>query len=251
MDENNKLRILIVEDEFITIDLLRNIVFDLGHEVSGDAMNANEALAILEMKNTDLVFLDINLKGEHDGIWLSKIINKNYGLPFLFITAYNDSKTIDRAVDSTPIGYLVKPIKQHEVYAAIALTLKSLSSSNKTNAEKSNLKQEEDSIENQTHVFVKSGFNINKIPINQIVYIQSFKNYIEINQTNSKILIRKKLGDFLDSLANDSFLQVHRSYVVNKKYISEIKTNSIIILETEIPIGKKNKENLLNILNLK
>jgi DNA-binding LytR/AlgR family response regulator len=175
---------------------------------------------------------------------LSKIINKKYGLPFLFITAYNDSRTIDRAVDSTPIGYLVKPIKQHEVYAAIALTLKSLSSSNKTNAEKSNLKQEEDSIENQTHVFVKSGFNINKIPIDKIVYIQSFKNYIEINQTNSKILIRKKLGDFLDSLANDSFLQVHRSYVVNLNYIEEISEIDIKLESKIIPLSKHFKKDL-------
>jgi len=250
MDGSNKLRILVVEDEYMTIDLLRNIIQDLGHEVSGDAMSAHEAMAVLELKKTDLVFLDINLKGDYNGIWLSKVINKNYGLPFLFITAYSDSKTIDKAVDSMPLGYLVKPIQQHEVYAAISLAVKHLKVKKDASDANTPLQYEEGFSSNQTHVFVKSGFNFSKIPLDKIVYIQSFKNYIEINQSNSKILVRKQLSEFLHSLPNDTFLQVHRSYVVNKNYISEVKTNSIVILETEIPIGKKNKESFLNNLKL-
>jgi DNA-binding LytR/AlgR family response regulator len=250
MDGNNKLRILIVEDEYLTIDLLRNIIQDLGHEVSGDAMSAHEAMAVLELKNTDLVFLDINLKGDYNGIWLSQVINKSYGLPFLFITAYSDSKTIDKAIDSMPLGYLVKPIQQHEVYAAISLALKRLSAKKEASTANADIIEEEGFSSTQTHVFVKSGFNFSKIPLDKIIYIQSFKNYIEINQSDSKILVRKQLGEFLLSLPNDTFLQVHRSYVVNKNYISEVKPNSIVILETEIPIGKKNKENFLKNLKL-
>ncbi len=244
MENHTKLRILIVEDEFVTIDLLRNIIQDLGHEVSGDAMSADEALSILELKNTDLVLLDINLKGDHDGVWLSKVINKNYGLPFLFITAYSDSKTINKAIDSNPFGYLVKPIRQNELYIAISLIIKGLKTNKKSYLANTKLENEEDLIEKQTHVFVKSGFSFCKIPFDQIIYIQSFKNYLEINHGNSKTLVRKKLGEFLSSLPNDNFLQVHRSYVINLNYVEEITDSEVTVKSIIIPLSKQFKQDL-------
>ena len=65
------IRVLIVEDEFITMDMLRDYLEQSGYDVSGDAMRADEALDILERFDTDIVLLDINLKGEKDGIWIA------------------------------------------------------------------------------------------------------------------------------------------------------------------------------------
>ena len=84
MEKN--IRILIVEDEFVTLDLLRDYLEESGYEVSGDAMSAEEAITILEQGQTDFALLDINIKGYRDGIWLAEQINKKYQIPFIFIT---------------------------------------------------------------------------------------------------------------------------------------------------------------------
>lgn len=73
---NKSVRVLIVEDEFITMDMLRDYLENSGDEVSGDAMRADEAIDILERFDTDIVMLDINLKGDKDGIWLAEQIRQ-------------------------------------------------------------------------------------------------------------------------------------------------------------------------------
>jgi CheY-like chemotaxis protein len=86
MEKN--IRVLIVEDEFFTLDMLRDYLEESGYEVSGDAMSAEEAITILEEGQTDLALLDISIKGNQDGIWLAEQINKKYRIPFVFLTAY-------------------------------------------------------------------------------------------------------------------------------------------------------------------
>jgi CheY-like chemotaxis protein len=109
---DNNLRILIVEDEFITLDLLKDYVIELGYHVSGDAINAEEAISVLEKNETDLVLLDINLTKEKDGIWIAEQINTKYKIPFIFISAYSDAETIKKAAFWHPSAYLVKPVKK-------------------------------------------------------------------------------------------------------------------------------------------
>ncbi|MEI7979459.1 MAG: LytTR family transcriptional regulator DNA-binding domain-containing protein [Bacteroidota bacterium] len=247
---DNNLRILIVEDEFITLDLLKDYVIELGYHVSGDAINAEEAISVLEKNETDLVLLDINLTKEKDGIWVAEQINTKYKIPFIFISAYSDAETIKKAAFWHPSAYLVKPVKKIDIYTAIEVAIKNYTKyvPNKNNE---NSIEEDELMPIENHLFIKINSNYKKIIFSEILYFESFKNYIELHLQNEKIIVRNTLQKFLELLPQNNFIQVHRSFVVNKKYISEIKTNSIIILETEIPIGKKNKENLLNSLNLK
>jgi len=106
---NKNVRILIVEDEFVTLDLLRDYLEESGYEVSGDAMSADEAIKILEKGETDFAMLDINIKGDKNGIWVAEQIQKKYKIPFIFLTAFSDSATVKTAAGTHPYGYLVKP----------------------------------------------------------------------------------------------------------------------------------------------
>ncbi|MFZ4797552.1 MAG: LytR/AlgR family response regulator transcription factor [Bacteroidia bacterium] len=247
---DNNLRILIVEDEFITLDLLKDYVIELGYHVSGDAINAEEAISFLEKNETDLVLLDINLSKEKDGIWVAEQINTKYKIPFIFISAYSDAETIKKAAFWHPSAYLVKPVKKIDIYTAIEVAIKNYTKFLPNNSIE-NKTEEHELIHNENHLFIKINSSYKKIIFSEILYFESFKNYIELHLQNEKIIVRNTLHGFLETIPNNIFIQIHRSFVVNKKFISEIKTNSIIILETEIPIGKKNKENLLNSLNLK
>ena len=117
MEKN--VRILIVEDEFVTMDLLRDYLEESGYEVSGDAMSADEAIAILEKGDTDFAMLDINIRGEKDGIWVAEQINQKYKIPFIFLTALSDSPTVKAAARTNPYGYLVKPFKQADIFTTM------------------------------------------------------------------------------------------------------------------------------------
>jgi len=247
---HNNLRILIVEDEFITLDLLKDYVTELGYHVSGDAINAEEAISFLENNETDLVLLDINLSKEKDGIWVAEQINTKYKIPFIFISAYSDAETIKKAAYTHPSAYLVKPVKKIDIYTAIEVAIKNYTKFLPNNSIE-NKTEEHELMHNENHLFIKINSNYKKIVISDIIYFESFKNYIELHLQNKKIIVRNTLQKFLELLPHQTFIQAHRSYVVNKNFISEIKSNSIIILDIEIPIGKKNRENLLSSLNLK
>jgi len=247
---DNNLRILIVEDEFITLDLLKDYVIELGYHVSGDAINAKEAISVLEKNETDLVLLDINLSKEKDGIWIAEQINTKYKIPFIFISAYSDAETIKKAAFWHPSAYLVKPVKKIDIYTAIEVAIKNYTKYSPSNSIE-NKTEEHELLHNENHLFIKINSSYKKIIFSEILYFESFKNYIELHFQNEKIIVRNTLQKFLELLPHQTFIQVHRSYVVNKNFISEIKLNSIIILETEIPIGNKNKENLLNSLKIK
>ncbi|MGB0391187.1 MAG: response regulator, partial [Salibacteraceae bacterium] len=118
-----KVKIYIVEDEYITQAVLKNNVEEIGYTVVGMADNAEDAWEDLQNLDVDLALLDINLAGEKDGIWLAKQIRESIGIPFIFLTAYGDKATINTAVKTQPNGYLLKPFNEVDIYTAIEVAL--------------------------------------------------------------------------------------------------------------------------------
>lgn len=244
------IRILIVEDEFVTLDLLRDYLEESGYEVSGDAMSADEALAVLEKGDTDFAMLDINIKGNKNGIWLAEKINQEYKIPFIFLTAFSDAHTIKAATLTNPYGYLVKPFTQADIFAAIEVGLNNYNNKkiqqqqNDTPTPKVHISQIEDSI------FVKDQSVFKKIYIKDIQYIQVFKNYLELQFADSRQIIRSTLSDFQKTLPPDYFIQTHRSYLVNTHYLEKIGGNFVIIGKHNIPISRGYKETVLKGLKI-
>lgn len=124
------MKALIVEDEMVVAHDLTRILRSLGYAVPATAMRVGEALQMIDEHEPDVVFIDIVLKGERDGIALAHALRENYAIPFLFLTAHADSDTVERARMTRPSGYLVKPFTKDDVYAATEVAL-----SNYANAE--------------------------------------------------------------------------------------------------------------------
>lgn len=239
-----KVRILIVEDEFITLDMLRDYLENSGYEVSGDAMRAEEALAVLEQGDTDLALLDINIKGTRDGIWLGEQIREKYQIPFIFISANSDADTIRRASDTLPSAYLVKPFSQVDVFSAIEVALKNYAKNHQKN-DRTPWTDGEEMLLRET-IFVRDNNCYKKIKIADIQYIEAFKNYIELHFGHDRIVIRSSLQKFLSILSEKDFMQVHRSFIVNVKYVEEIHPNTVSIGKNTIPVSKNYREALNN-----
>lgn len=116
-------KILVVEDESIIAEDIRMNLEDLGYTVPA-VVSSGEA-AILKVKETgpDLVLMDIMLKGEMDGIDTAEKIHSNFNIPVVFLTAYGDEKTLERAKVTEPFGYIIKPFKQRELNINIEIAL--------------------------------------------------------------------------------------------------------------------------------
>lgn len=118
-----KLNILIVEDEIIIYMHITKTLEELGFENIFVARSSKEALEIASKNSIDILFSDINIEGDVDGIDTATILQKQYGLPVIFITAYKDKEMLRRVSKIDIIGYLLKPYRVDELEALIELTI--------------------------------------------------------------------------------------------------------------------------------
>lgn len=118
-----KKRILIVEDEAVTVLALKHELTELGYEIAGDASTAAEALRNAEDNQADLVLMDIQLEGGVSGVAAAAAIRGHLDIPVVFLTAHASGETVARAVESGAFGYLLKPYTAPELKAAIEIAL--------------------------------------------------------------------------------------------------------------------------------
>ena len=118
-----KLKVMIVEDEMIVAKDLQRILKKLNYETTEPFASGKKALEQLEFLRPDFLLLDINLKGEMDGIQLAEHIMQDYGIPFVFITAFSDKHTLNRAKLAEPYGYIIKPFGEDDIRTTIELAL--------------------------------------------------------------------------------------------------------------------------------
>lgn len=116
-------RILIVEDEAIVAMDMEDRLGRLGYAIAGRSAKAEQALAMVERERPDLVLMDIRLQGERDGIAVAHAIRQQFQLPVIFITAYSEDATLDRAKLAEPYGYILKPFEDRELRSTIEITL--------------------------------------------------------------------------------------------------------------------------------
>ncbi|MCC6383807.1 MAG: response regulator [Bacteroidia bacterium] len=115
--------ILVVEDESIVAKDIQNTLIRLGYHVPATASSAVTAFDKLEEFKPDLVFLDIKLKGNVDGIQIAERIKTEYDIPVIFLTSFVDKNTLDRAKVTEPYAYLVKPYNEPDLQSAVEMAL--------------------------------------------------------------------------------------------------------------------------------
>lgn len=116
------LKIMIVEDEIIVAKDIQRILKKMGYEAFDPYAQGKKALDAIEKLNPDLILLDINLKSsELDGIQVAEQIHQNYRIPFIFLTAFSDKATLDRAKQTEPYAYIIKPFEEADIRTAIEI----------------------------------------------------------------------------------------------------------------------------------
>jgi len=116
-------RIFVVEDESIVSLEIQSRLKSLGYQVAGTASSGDEAIRkVLELK-PDLILMDIRIKGNIDGIDTAAEIHKHLEIPVIFLTAYADEATLQRAKVTDPFGYIIKPFEERELEISIEIAL--------------------------------------------------------------------------------------------------------------------------------
>ncbi|MFM7822732.1 MAG: response regulator, partial [Bacteroidota bacterium] len=129
-------KILVIEDESIVAKDLQHTLIKLGYDVPVTASNAETAFMRLDEVNPDLVFLDVKLKGEIDGIQIAEKIRDHYEIPVIFLTSFVDKETLDRAKVTEPYGYLVKPFNEPDLRSTVEMALYKFAKDQETRNEK-------------------------------------------------------------------------------------------------------------------
>ncbi len=117
------IRVLIVEDEPLVAHDIASTLSGINYEVSGIAYTVAKARHQLATNLPDIVLLDIHLGTDTDGIMLAELIRQQYQIPFVYLTAYADAGTLERAKRTLPMGYLVKPYDERDLFATLEIAL--------------------------------------------------------------------------------------------------------------------------------
>jgi len=118
-----KIRILIVEDESLVAEDLKEMLMGFGYEVPGIAETGENAIALADEHRPDLVLMDINLASAMDGITAGGEIRSRWGIPLIYVTAFATQAIIDRAKKTNPSGYILKPFNERQIQTAIEIAL--------------------------------------------------------------------------------------------------------------------------------
>ena len=241
----SKIKIGIVEDEAIIADNLSNTLMHLGYDVAEPAASYAEAIIMIETEKPDLLLLDIQLKGKKDGIDLAMKIKEDYCLPFIFLTANADAATVQRAKQTSPPAYLVKPFTKDDLYTSIEICLHNSANNKSENQETENTNY----IINDA-IFIKEGHHFHKVKFSEILYLESEHVYVQVHTTDKKFLVRTSMQQYLLHFDEKKFFRIHRSYVINLDQVQTLSSDQVTIKGVKLPIGKTYQEELLSRLRL-
>jgi DNA-binding LytR/AlgR family response regulator len=240
---SEKFKILIVEDEMLIGANISLQLNELGYEVTGIIPRGEEALEHIEDNPPDIILLDINLKGNLDGIETAVEMQKTRDIPVIYLTANTDDAHFNRAKETHPYGFISKPFKKLDLQRTIELTINQMDTKirNDTDSESQN----SDSFILSDCIFVRHLNSMVKVDIKDILYIEAERNYCRIFSSSKEYLVVMALKEMDEKLPHKHFFRIHRSYIINLSQIKEIAATHMVIGNKALPVTKSLREELL------
>jgi len=244
-----KIKLLIVEDEVILADEIEASLMEAGYDVVGNVCTGEEALNIVKANSIDLILMDINLKGNYDGIETTKLIQKRYNIPIIYLTDIKSKSIWEKAKVTNPAAYLIKPFNQLEVDIAFQIALKNASSKNEYNLDpKQDLEKSRFSAFNiEDRLYLRVGNKFIRILLEDILFIKGAGSYCElkIDSKEQPHVLSFNLSQFKRKIPFDQLERIHKSYIININKITSFEGNRLFIDKYEIPIGKNYREEFM------
>lgn len=234
------MNILIVEDESLYAEQLQIIVENLNHNVCGIAESAEDALNLFGLQNPDMALIDINLKGEIDGLELGKWFSRYKKTIIIYITSFHEKEYFERAKQIAAFAFLKKPINEETLSRSIELAFEYEKKNNLFNLY-------QNTVDNNS-LLIKQKSKYIKVHQEDITHISADDKYCTIFTGNDKKYIERITLKELNLKLNPKyFAQSHRSYIVNLKNTQEVNTADLTIKVKNyvLPLGNTYKEYFL------
>ena len=217
--------IIVDDDEMsrVSLDLLCKKIEDI--EVQEVFKSGVDALNWLKDNETDLIFLDIEMP-DLSGIDLVKSIDN---LPQIVFTTSHTKYALE-AFEYRVTDFLPKPIQFPRLLKAIE----------RVEELNGNVKRE-----SQNEIFIRVNGRFVRVPLDDILYIESLGDYVTFVSETKKYIVHSTLKNIDDKIRNDNFLKVHRSYIINLAKVVDIEENNLVIKDKVIPISRAHKSILL------
>ncbi len=222
------MKVLICEDELIIAEDLKETCEEAGYAVTGIAETFEMAMAAVEQDRPDVILLDINLNGHFEGLTIAQDLRVRFQIPFLFITAYTDAETISRAIATQPLAYLVKPVDPVTLVANLKLAAYKLQSPRPA----------------ASPVLLQIGKDAESIAVDQVHYVQAFSNYMEMVFADGKKSVVRATMTQLEEAMPEFFVRIHKSYLVQRKFLNGISASKVIVGAQVIPVGRAYLKNI-------
>lgn len=232
------LHCIVVDDEPIARDIVIGYISQIPYlKLVGSCKDAFEALEIMKEKNIDLLFLDINMPNL-SGTSMLRTLKTTPDV--IITTAYSEYAL--EGFELSVTDYLLKPFSFERFVQATEKVIKKkcepkILSNNTSEIEK--------------YIFVKSDKKQIKIDLKEIMFIESYGNYVNIYISNEKVTTKQTLTDFEKQLPLNTFIRIHKSYIVAYSHIRYIEGNHVSVGEKQLPIGKVFRDNLLKMFGNK
>ena len=230
-----KLRCLLIDDEPPALKVLAKYISSIGDlEVVGQCGNAIEALGVLRQKTVDVIFLDIKMPRI---IGTEFFKNLSHPPKVIFVTAYREYAVDGFELDA--VDYLVKPVSFERFFKAITKL-------NRLMGRETLATAINDMPDSGAFVYLKVDRDMKKVFVNDIIYIESWKDYVKIFLSDGKSMLAKQSISAMENLLSEhKFVRVHRSFMVSLDKISGYNGLSVQLAGHEIPIGRLYKQGVI------
>ncbi len=228
---------IIIDDEELDLFVIEEYVSDYNYlNLLGSYRNVLESIELLKTKDIDLLFMDIDMPVINGVDFLKKIENPPY---CIFITSHVEYAL--EAFDLHAIDYLLKPIKKVRFDIAVKRAYELFSIQEKALSYELIFEKET--------IIIKEGNSINKVLINDIVYLEALTNYTKVVTNTRRYITLQNLKNFLNELPQEKFVRIHRSYAVAKNKIKKLQQGEIFLEDFKLPLGKTYRKDVSRILS--
>ena len=219
-----KIKCIIIDDEPLAVEVIQTHLSEFSNmELIGVFNNPIEALSMMENTSIDVIFLDINMP-KMNGLEFIRSIGPKTN--FIVTTAYREYAV--ESFDLDVLDYLVKPIP----FARFLKSINKLSQKVLTEIK-------DDYSKEKSFIFLKVNKKLVKVKFEDILYIESLKDYIKVFSKTGDYLVHKSLTGITEELPQDQFIRIHRSFTIALDKIKEMEGNTVQIDNKRIPIGRK------------
>ena len=228
-----KINCIIVEDEPLAMERTKSYVLKLPYlNLLATFDNGVDGLVFLKSTTVDLIFLDINM-GEFSGIQLLESANSKAQV--IFTTAYNEYAI--KGFDLSITDYLLKPFTFERFVQAVDKVQAKLTKTETT--------------PDKTFLFVKTEYRLEKILLNEILYIEGMRDYRRIHTTTKKIMTLQTFKDFEKEIPSGVICRVHKSYMVALDKIESVERDRIKLKDVLLPISDTYRKTFFELINYK